>query len=80
MILAVLNFSLLKNSEAVQTGNTRHMITSTHALIAYISKYFTLKIGDLIFTGTPAGVGKVESGDVLEGKIEEKKVLRVRVR
>jgi 2-keto-4-pentenoate hydratase/2-oxohepta-3-ene-1,7-dioic acid hydratase in catechol pathway len=56
-----LNFYLTRNGETVQTGNTSHMLFSINNLISYISTYFTLKIGDLIFTGTPAGVGPVAS-------------------
>jgi len=75
-----LNFSLLKNQEKVQDGNTALMIWKIDELIAHISKYFTLKTGDIIFTGTPAGVGKVEIGDVLEGFIEEKPVFNVLIK
>jgi 2-keto-4-pentenoate hydratase/2-oxohepta-3-ene-1,7-dioic acid hydratase in catechol pathway len=75
-----LNFSLKKNGETVQQGNTQLMMHSIPQIIEHCSQYFTLKIGDLIFTGTPAGVGKVEIGDVLEGFIEDKKVLHVRVK
>jgi len=75
-----LNFHLLKNGEQVQIGNTKDMIFSVHRLISEISKYFTLKIGDLIFTGTPAGVGKVEINDVLEGFLEDEKILEVKVK
>lgn len=75
-----LNFSLKKNGETVQQGNTKLMMHSIPQIIEHCSEYFTLKIGDLIFTGTPAGVGKVDIGDVLEGFIEDKKVLHVRVK
>ncbi len=75
-----LNFHLLKNGEQVQIGNTKDMIFSVHRLISEISKYFTLKIGDLIFTGTPAGVGKVEINDRLEGFLEGEKILEVKVK
>lgn len=75
-----LNFSLYKNNELVQLGNTKNMIFSIDQIISYISQFVTLKIGDLIFTGTPAGVGKVEIGDLLEGFIEDKKYLSLRVK
>jgi len=70
-----IDFSLLKNGEIVQKGNTKDMIFKIDELIEHISKYYTLKIGDLIFTGTPAGVSKVEIGDRLEAFIGEKKML-----
>ncbi len=70
-----LNFSLKLNENIVQQGNTRDMIFSYDVLIAYISKFFTLKIGDLIFTGTPAGVGPVKIGDRLQASIEDKLLL-----
>ena len=75
-----ISFHLEKNGERVQVGNSKDMIFSVHKLISEISQYFTLKIGDLIFTGTPAGVGKVEIGDVLEGFLEGKKILEVKVK
>ncbi len=75
-----LNFKLHKNGEVVQKGNTSNMIHSIPNIINHCSQYFTLKIGDLLFTGTPAGVGKVNGGDLLEGYIEGKKVLSVKVR
>jgi 2-keto-4-pentenoate hydratase/2-oxohepta-3-ene-1,7-dioic acid hydratase in catechol pathway len=65
--LNALSFSLNKNGEQVQEGNTSQMLTSIDAIMSYASQYFTLKIGDLIFTGTPSGVDRVDSGDVLEG-------------
>ena len=68
-----LNFSLKLNDELVQKGNTVDMIFNFNVLIAYVSKFVTLKIGDLIFTGTPVGVGPVKIGDRLEGFIEDKK-------
>lgn len=70
-----INFSLNLNGQTVQQGNTSHMINSFNKIIAYASTYFTLKKGDLIFTGTPAGVGPVKIGDKLEGFLEGKKVL-----
>ena len=74
-----LNFTLLKNKQEVQNGNTSLMIFSPEKIIAFVSKYFTLKVGDLIFTGTPKGVGKVTENDVLEGFLEEEKVFDVRI-
>lgn len=75
-----LNFELRKNGEMVQHGNTGDMLIPIPKLVEHCSQYFTIKIGDLLFTGTPAGVGKVDSGDILEGFIEGKQALRVRVR
>ena len=78
--LADLNFSLKKNGSVVQSGNTQQMLFKIDQIIAYISKFYTLKIGDLIYTGTPAGVGKVNPGDILEGFIEEQKMFEVKIR
>ena len=75
-----LNFSLHKNGELVQQGNTSLMLFNFDFIVSYLSKYFTLKKGDLIFTGTPKGVSKIEIGDKLEGFIEEKKMLEVNVK
>ncbi len=75
-----LNFSLSKNGEVVQDGNTKFMLWKIDELISYVSQFFTLKIGDIIFTGTPSGVGKVNEGDVLTGKIEDHKVFKVNVK
>lgn len=75
-----INFHLDINSNTVQQGNTRNMIYSVDKIIAHISQFFTLKIGDLIFTGTPAGVGPVKIGDHLEGYIENRKLLDFYVR
>lgn len=74
-----LNFSLLKNSEKVQDGNTSMMIFSPDKMIEFVSQYFTLRIGDLIFTGTPKGVGKVAENDILEAFLEDKKVFSLRI-
>ncbi len=74
-----LHFALNKNKEKVQDGDTAFMIFSPEKIIAFVSQYFTLKAGDLIFTGTPAGVGKVAENDILEGFLEDKKVLHVRI-
>lgn len=75
-----INFSLKKNGENVQTGNTKMMLWEIDELIAEISRFFTLKIGDVIFTGTPAGVGKVEIGDHLEGFVENTSFFEVTIR
>jgi len=73
--LQSLHFRLDKNGAPVQQGFTGDMLFSVDALISYLSRYFTLKTGDLLFTGTPVGVGPVAVGDLLEGYIEDKKVL-----
>ena len=74
-----LNFKLLINGEIRQLGNTQNMIHSVDYLIHYVSEFITLKKGDLIFTGTPSGVGKVKKSDLLEGFIENEKILEVKV-
>ncbi|MGB5418638.1 fumarylacetoacetate hydrolase family protein [Algibacter sp.] len=73
-------FSLKKNEEIVQNGNTSLMLWKIDELIEYVSKYFTLKIGDVIFTGTPAGVGKVVANDKLIGFIEDKEMFSITVK
>lgn len=75
-----INFCLYKNKEIVQQGNTKDLLFSFDFLIAYISKYFTLNIGDLVFTGTPAGVGPVEIGDSLEAFIEDDSMLEFMIK
>lgn len=75
-----ISFDLEKNGQLVQRGLSSDMIFSIDALIAYVSKYFTLKIGDLIFTGTPAGVGPVSMGDHLVAHMAGRKVLDLKVR
>lgn len=75
-----INFNLLKNKEEVQKGNSGQMIFSFDALIANISNYFSLNIGDLIFTGTPAGVGECVVGDILEAFYEKDNLLTVEVK
>ncbi|MFA6404078.1 MAG: fumarylacetoacetate hydrolase family protein [Salinivirgaceae bacterium] len=75
-----ISFSLEKNGELVQNGNSKDMIFSFDAIIAHVSKFFTLKIGDLIFTGTPAGVGPVKIGDELIAKIEGQELLKLHVK
>lgn len=74
-----LNFELKKNNETVQNGNTKMMLFSPEDIIAFVSQYFTLKVGDLIFTGTPKGVGKVAENDFLEAYLENKKVFDLRI-
>ena len=75
-----LDFELVKNSETVQEGNTSQMIWSIDTLINEVSRFFTLKIGDIIFTGTPAGVGPVVENDVLEGYLEGKKAFTLKIK
>ena len=75
-----IDFSLKKNDIVVQRGNTSLMLWKIDALIEYISKYFTLKIGDIIFTGTPAGVAKIKTNDILTGYIEDKEVFSVKIK
>ncbi|WP_442265575.1 fumarylacetoacetate hydrolase family protein [Tenacibaculum sp. ZS6-P6] len=75
-----LSFQLQKNEEVVQDGNTSSMLWKIDELIAYVSQYFTLKKGDLIFTGTPAGVGKVEENDILTGTIDGKQSFQIKVK
>ena len=75
-----LKFRLLKNGEQVQTGDTSQMLFGVDELIAEISQYMTLKTGDYLFTGTPAGVGPVQIGDVLEGFLEDIPLLKCRIK
>jgi acylpyruvate hydrolase len=75
-----LKFSLKKNGELVQSGNSGDMIFDFDSIIEYVSKFMTLKIGDFIFTGTPSGVGPVKIGDELEGFLGEKSMFRVRIK
>ncbi|MBU3823018.1 fumarylacetoacetate hydrolase family protein [Flavobacteriaceae bacterium XHP0103] len=75
-----IEFSLKKNENIVQKGNTSYMLWKIDELIEYISKYFTLKIGDIIFTGTPSGVGKVQANDKLVGFIENKKMFSITIK
>lgn len=75
-----ISFSLDVNGNKVQQGNTKNMIFSIEQIIAYVSKFITLKTGDLIFTGTPEGVGPVKQGDVLKLFIGEKKFLEFNVK
>ncbi len=75
-----INFSLTVNGELKQQGNTSFMLFSFDYIISYLSKFFTLRTGDLIFTGTPKGVGPVKVGDVLSASIENEKLLEFEVR
>ncbi len=75
-----LNFRLLKNGDLVQEGNTDDMLFSIDQIIAHISQFITLKKGDLIYTGTPAGVGPVKMNDRLEGFLFDKKLIDFKVK
>lgn len=75
-----LNFHLDINQERKQTGNTAMMLFPFDTIIAFVSRYFTLKVGDLIFTGTPAGVSPIKIGDKLEAYIENEKMLAFEVK
>ena len=75
-----INFKLLVNNQLKQVGNTKNMLFSINQIISYISQYITLKKGDLIFTGTPSGVGKVYKEDILTGFIEEKEIIKVKIK
>ena len=75
-----INFSFYLNSELKQQGNSSNMIFNFDYLVAHISSYFSLNIGDLIFTGTPAGVGECMAGDILEAFIEKELLLRMEIK
>jgi 2-keto-4-pentenoate hydratase/2-oxohepta-3-ene-1,7-dioic acid hydratase in catechol pathway len=75
-----INFELINNGNIVQKGNTSHMLWKIDELITHISQFFTLKKGDVIFTGTPEGVNSVKPNDILEGYIENKKSFRIQVK
>jgi len=75
-----IGFSLKKNNVEVQHGNTQNLIFSFETIISFVSEYITLRKGDLIFTGTPEGVGPVQIGDHLEGYLEDKKLLDFHVK
>ncbi len=75
-----ISFSLTQNGTTVQNGSTADLIFSFDKIIAYISQFVTLKIGDLIYTGTPAGVGPIQIGDKLEGFIGEKKMYSLNIK
>lgn len=75
-----INFELTCNGNVVQKGNTQQMLWKIDEIIAYVSQYFTLKKGDIIFTGTPEGVARVNHNDVLEGVLEGRKLFRIQVK
>ena len=75
-----LTFELTNNNEIVQKGDSKFMLWNIDELIAHVSQYFTLKIGDIIFTGTPAGVAAVKPDDILEGFLEGHKLFRIQVK
>ena len=74
-----LGFSLLKNGVLTQNGNTELMLWNIDEIIAYVSQFFMLKKGDVIFTGTPAGVGKVSRNDYLQGFIENEEFFKIKI-
>lgn len=78
--LADVNFELLKNGAVAQKGNSSLMLWKIDELVAYVSQFFTLKIGDIIFTGTPEGVAAVAPNDVLEGYLEGQQLFRIQVK
>lgn len=78
--LEAIAFQLERNGELVQDGNSSHMLWKIDELIAYVSQFFTLKIGDVIFTGTPAGVGRVEPNDELKGIMEGMEMFHIKVK
>jgi 2-keto-4-pentenoate hydratase/2-oxohepta-3-ene-1,7-dioic acid hydratase in catechol pathway len=75
-----LHFELKKNGDTMQIGHTANMIFPVNDIIIYTSKFFKLQMGDLIYTGTPAGVGPVAVGDVLEGYLEGEKILHCEIK
>ena len=75
-----ISFSLNKNGEQVQLGNSKDMIFTIDEIISYVSQFFTLKIGDIIYTGTPAGVGPVKIGDKLEGFLGNKQLISLDIK
>ena len=75
-----IGFSLTKNEQLVQNGNTSEMLFNFNQIIAHVSKFITLKIGDLIYTGTPSGVGPVAINDVLKGYIDEQEIFKCKVK
>ncbi|MFT3795646.1 fumarylacetoacetate hydrolase family protein [Flavobacterium sp.] len=75
-----INFELQKNNTTVQKGNSNHMLWKIDEIISYVSQYFTLKTGDIIFTGTPEGVAPVQPNDVLEGYLENYKLFTITVK
>jgi 2-keto-4-pentenoate hydratase/2-oxohepta-3-ene-1,7-dioic acid hydratase in catechol pathway len=75
-----INFELRKNSEIVQKGSTSMMLWNIDEIVSYVSQFFTLKKGDIIFTGTPKGVAAVQENDVLEGFLEGKQMFKIQVK
>lgn len=75
-----LNFQLKKNNELVQKGNTGLMIWKIDEIISYVSRFFTLKKGDIIFTGTPAGVGRISANDYLSGALENEQMFSLNIK
>jgi 2-keto-4-pentenoate hydratase/2-oxohepta-3-ene-1,7-dioic acid hydratase in catechol pathway len=73
-------FNLVRNSRIVQKGNSKEMLFTFDKIVSYVSKFYTLKIGDLIYTGTPEGVGKIEVGDNLKGYIGNKEMFNIRIK
>lgn len=80
MLANPIHFSLNKNGEQVQLGDTQDMIFSFDHIVSHISQYFSLNIGDMIYTGTPAGVGECVSGDVLTGYLETQKMFELEIK
>lgn len=78
--LSSINFSMTQNSKEVQNGNSSDMLFSIDTVISYISQFMTLKKGDLIYTGTPKGVGPVQIGDELHGFIGEQKMFELKIK
>ena len=75
-----LNFLLKKNNEVVQQGNTSLMLWKIDEIISYVSRFFTLKKGDIIFTGTPAGVGRISANDYLSGTLENEQMFSLNIK
>ena len=75
-----ISFRLKKNDTVVQSGNTKDMLWNIDAIISYVSRFFTLKIGDIIFTGTPSGVGPVQANDILSGYINNEEFFNIKVK
>lgn len=75
-----LHFQLKLNDQLVQDGNTNDMLFSVDKIIEYVSRFFTLNVGDLIYTGTPSGVGSIKIGDQLEGFLEGEKIMEVAIK
>lgn len=78
--LGNLNFSLLKNGQEVQKGNTGMMLWKIDELVSYVSRFFMLKKGDVLFTGTPSGVGRVATNDYLSGLLEGRELFSLKVK